>query len=346
MAKLLLVGLGDLGSRIARGMARTPELRELVLAGRGAGAALASELAAMGGARVSFEPLDAADPGALEALLRRQRPDVVLHAAALLSPWHLPGRTDPVARAVESAGFAAQLPVQLPLLLNTVSAVAAAGLDARVVNCSYPDLTHPVLARMGLAPAAGTGNVAMVRLRVLAAGHTGLVRVLGHHAHVTGSILARPPANPADRPRVYLGEDGERADGLAYAAPPLASDRTLNAVSAASALPVVRAFLPGSPPLRASVSAPLGLAGGYPVTIEDGEVALDLPPGLSLAEAEALQAGWARADGVERIDVDGTVHFTEAARRAVAGVDPGLCEPLEPARAWERARRLLSVLGR
>ena len=50
------------------------------------------------------------------------------------------------------------------------------------------------------------------------------------------------------------------------------------------------------------------------------------------------------ADGVERIDDDGTVHFTEAVRAAVAAVDPGLAEPLEIGDLEARADRLDTAL--
>jgi hypothetical protein len=353
--RVLLSGLGDLGRRLAHGLAGLPEVGEIVLAGRpgvrtGGGPELAALTAACGAARVRFLELDAADRGAVETLLRRERPDLVVQCASLLSPWLLPGRTDPAALALGRAGFALQLPAQLPLVRTLLEAVHAIGLDAPVVNCSYPDLTHPVLARLGLAPTVGIGNATMIRARVLAAlrsdGRTAdPVRLLAHHAQVTSVVLSRPPEDPEDRPRVFLGEDGEREDGLAYAEPPIASERSLNALPAASGLPLLRALLPGGPAVRISAPGPQGLPGGWPLRVEDGRLDLDLPPGVTQKEALALQERWARLDGIERIDADGTVHFTAEARSAVAAVDPGLAEPLPPDDAWARLRRLRSILG-
>lgn len=364
-ARVLLVGPGDLGTRLAAGLARLPEVAELVLAGRGgeAGPALAALLAACGTARVRFAPLDAGDQAAVERLLARERPDLVVQCAAAFSPWLLPGRAHAAdiagtagsagiagiaARAVLSAGFALQLPAQLPLVRTLMQAAAATGLAAPVVNCSYPDLTHPVLACEGLAPLVGIGNAGMIRARVTAAlrcaGRTAdPVRVLAHHAHVTPVVLSRPPDDPQARPRVYLGEAGERADDLAYAGPPLLSERGLNALPAASGLPLLRALL-GGPPVRTSAPGPGGLPGGFPVRVSAGRVDLDLPPDLAREEAIAWQWQSARLDGVAGVERDGTVHFTAAARAAVAGLDPALAEPLSPSGAGERLRRLLTAL--
>jgi hypothetical protein len=374
-ARVLLVGLGDLGRRQAFGLADLPEVGELVLAGRshGEGPAFAALVAACGTARVRFEPLDAADEGAVEALLRRERPDLIVQSATLLSPWLLPDRNDPAALALLSAGFALQLPAQLPLLRKLMRAAATVGLTAPVVNGSYPDMTHPILACEGLAPTLGIGNAGMIRARVCAAlrscgeprrergkthsspesftplppgegpGVRAPVRVIAHHAHITAVMLSRPPVDPDARPRVYLGEEGERADDLAYAEPPLQSERGLNALPAASALPLLRALL-GGPPVRTSAPAPFGLPGGFPVRVAEGKVELDLPPGVDQEEAVAFQWRSARLDGVASVEPDGTVHFTEQARQALAPFDPELAEPLAPGNAEERFRRLVRLL--
>jgi hypothetical protein len=155
-----------------------------------------------------------------------------------------------------------------------------------------------------------------------------LVRILGHHSQVYAVMQAQEPANPGERCRVYLGEDGQRDDALAYRAPALAPGPRYNAVTAATAIPVLEALLPGSAPLRWSAPAPGGLAGGYPVLIANGGVTLDLPPGLTQQDAIAFNENMARGDGIERIDDDGTVHFTAASRDAIASIDPGLAEPL------------------
>ncbi|WKX69202.1 hypothetical protein [Streptomyces sp. XD-27] len=231
-------------------------------------------------------------------------------------------------------------------------AVREAGHTGPVANLSFPDVTGPILARLDLAPTVGLGNAAMIQLRVraaLRAAHPDrpapLIRVLGHHAQVFDVMQARQPADPEQRCRVYLGEGGQRDDSLAYQAPPLAPGPRYNAVTGAAVVPVLEALLPGAAPLRHSTAAPAGLPGGYPVRIADGRVALDLPPGLSEAEAIAFNERMAGGDGVDRIDDDGTVHLTAASHQAVAGIAPDLADPLAIADLAERAARLDSVLA-
>jgi len=61
-----------------------------------------------------------------------------------------------------------------------------------------------------------------------------------------------------------------------------------------------------------------------------GRVRPDLivPTGLIREEAIAYNERTGRGDGVERVDADGTVHFTDACREAVSAFGPHLAEPL------------------
>ena len=75
-----------------------------------------------------------------------------------------------------------------------------------------------------------------------------------------GSLVSVPPADPADRVRVYLGEEGRRADDLAYRGHPLAPSVDYNLVTAAAALPVLLALLPGAAPSGPDASDALAIA--------------------------------------------------------------------------------------
>jgi hypothetical protein len=209
-----------------------------------------------------------------------------------------------------------------------------------VANLSFPDVNHVVLDRLGLAPTIGLGNVSISHLRVRAAVrknlmHEGvladsfpLIRLIGHHNQVYNVMEAKAPDNPGESIRVYLGEAGRRADELAYQGYPITPGIDFNIITAAAALPVILALLPGAGPLRFSAPAPLGMPGGYPVVISDGSVELDLPENVDLQEAVDFQWQLARHDGVEEVAEDGTVLFTDKAKQAVKSIDPHLCEPL------------------
>ncbi|MEU6249620.1 KR domain-containing protein [Glycomyces sp. NPDC047010] len=353
MSTALVIGLGDMGERIAAGLAASGLVRRLVIASRSernvhqAAAVIASAADCL----VEAAPLDATRLDDVAALLDRVRPDVVVQCASLRSPWGLAERADPAANAVVAAGLALRLPYQVPVVLNVMRAAKQVGLTAPVANLSIPDVTGPVLERVGFAPALGLGNAGMMQRRASAAlraeaggGVPPLVRVVAHHSQLTGVMTSEDPG-PDDRCRVYLGEDGRREDALAYRAPAIDAGLRWNFLTAAVALPVIEALLPDSKVLRWSVPSPGGLPGGYPVKISSGAVELDLPPGTSLEDAVAFNERMARADGVERIDPDGTVHFTDAAREAVADLAPDLAEPLPLADMDARGALLDEVLG-
>jgi hypothetical protein len=234
--------------------------------------------------------------------------------------------------------------------MNVMRAVRAAGLSAPVVNCSYPDVTHPVLARLGLAPTIGIGNIGMIRELVIAAlKRTGreppLVRVLGHHAHVTPAVTCdEQRCGDAPRPHVYLGDSGDRADEVVFAGAPIVPDRNLNALTAVHALSIVRALLSDGVPLRTSAPSPAGLPGGFPVSIRAGDVALDLPSSLSLEAALDFQIKSARLDGVDSIRDDGTVVFTEASQLHLRDLAGEVAEPLHPDAALTRFALLTRAL--
>ena len=222
-----------------------------------------------------------------------------------------------------------------------------------MANLSFPDVTNGILDRLGLAPTIGLGNVTMQLLRVRGAlraelgpdAELPLVRVIGHHNQVYPVMQAKQPTDANDRVRVFLGEQGERADHLAYVGHPYASGVVYNQVTAAACIRVVEALLPGAAPTRISAPSPFGLPGGYPVVIDDGTITLDLPPGQELDEVSAWQSSIARGDGVDSIAADGTVTFTERARDAVAEVAAWLTDPLHPDEALERAGRIRELLA-
>jgi hypothetical protein len=355
MSTVLVIGAGDMGERLAAGLAGHPRVRRLLLAGR-TRATVAEVAATVAGGHdclVEPVPLDATRVADVASLLAARRPDLVVQCAAGRGPWDLRGRDDPAARAVTAAGLALRLPYQLAVPLAVMRAAAQTGYAGPVANLSFPDVTGPILAALGLAPTIGLGNAGMIQLRARAAwraahpdaGAPPLIRVIAHHAQVFDVMQARTPADPGERCRVHLGEQGHRADVLAYQAPALAPGPRYNHVTAPAALPVLAALLPGAEPLRWSAPAPHGLPGGYPVRIADQVVTLDLPPGVTVDEAIAFNQRMGRGDGVDHIDDDATVHFTAACGAAVAAVAPELAEPLRIDELDARAARLDEVLA-
>jgi hypothetical protein len=352
VSTVLIIGAGDLGERFAAGLAAAGQVRRLVLVSRSGAAEAAATIASSHDCVVESVAADARQPDEMGRLIFKTDPDVIVLSASGRGPFALADRDDEAARAISAAGFALRLPYNLPVPLAVMQAVLDTGYEGPIANVSFPDVTGPVLARLGLAPTVGLGNAAMILLRarsVLRAAdpeaELPLLRVLAHHSQLGDVRQSRLPDDPAARAKAYVGEDGVLDDTLAYQAPPLApSPARSNYATAASSIPVLHALLPGAGPLRWSTPSPHGLPGGYPVRIEKGEVRLDLPPGVTEQQAVRFNEQQALSDGVERIDDDGTVHFTESAREAVAAIDPGLAEPLEIGGLAARADQLDAAL--
>ena len=302
-------------------------------------------------------PLDATRQAEIESLLRRERPDLVLQCASLTNPWTILAGEAPGIARLRAAGVALQLPSMLPVALTAARAAREVGRGV-FVNLSWPDAVNVILGRLGLAPEVGLGNATMMASRVRAAlrrhalegadrgAAPPLVRVIGGANALWNVLTAKPPEDPAKGCRVYLGDDGRRRDEWAYKGPPLASGSEINELTCASSVAILPALLPGGPAIRASCPGVRGLYGGYPVRVAGGAVSFDLPPGVTMDEAVGFNESCAERDGIERIERDGTVVYTEAARAMVRDIDPVLAEPLAPNRAAERFPRLMAAIER
>ncbi len=354
-AKVLFIGAGDVGMQMANGLLAKASIDHLTLSDLNANA-VAPRAAMLGnchGVRVDFRQINGRNKAELTTLIRQADPDLIVQSASLISPWAIIGRSHPVARTLSAAGIALQIPAQLPILMNVMEVIRELGLEVPVANISMPDILHPLLATLDLAPTIGLGNVSIhhlrVRHRLLQHGDfTGNeeVRVLGHHCQVYDAMKASLPKDEDERVRVFIGAAGQRNDTLAYEGTAFAAGPIYNEITAASALPVLTALLPGASRLQFSAPAPMGLPGGYPLVIDNGAIFLDLPSALSREAAIAFNQRQGERDGVARIDADGTLHFTDRVKSAMADLDAQLAEPIEPGNLVERTERLLKVVAK
>ena len=171
------------------------------------------------------------------------------------------------------------------------------------------------------------------------------MRILGDAGTLWPCLAGKPPTNPKDGCRVYIGEQGTRADELAYEGYPWPAGFHLNELTATSALPVLKALLPGAPPLRFTCPGIDGNPGGYPVRFDTNQISFDLPPDLTLSQAIDINTRHLHDEGIERIEADGSVIYTDAARAVMAEIAPALTEPLAPEHAMTRFQVLLEALG-
>jgi len=300
--------------------------------------------------RYEHHTLDLADGDATARLLAEVRPEVVIHSTTVQSPRvFMNADIDEGLRAeIRAATFGLWLPWHLLPATQLVHATERAGIDTRIVNACFPDVVNPAIwARYGHGPVAGPGNVEISA--ATAPGYvtetTGepaeaiRVRLVGSHA-----LMAYGPSVVPHHLEVRVrGRDTTADYDLATILSSWPERIEWGRVDwfslfAASAVKNAVALL-GSVPSRTHVSGPMGLPGGYPVTVADGRIQLDLARGLSHREAVAINEAAARFDAIQRIEADGTVFYTGEARAAMESLGYR-CEAV----AFDDLSRLCRVL--
>jgi len=215
----------------------------------------------------------------------------------------------------------------LPATLLT-EAVGRSGIETHTVNVAFPDVVNVALWRhFGFGPRAGAGNVEVCAAWVLryAMEATGAaaadieVSLVGSHA-----LLAKGTEVPHYFRLEISGHDVTDDFDLdhilkTWPEPTDWGRADVFSLFAASAVKNAVALV-GDTMAASHVTAPDGLPGGYPARIGRGEIHLDLPDGIDRSQAVALNDEAARWDGIDRIESDGTVVYTDAARDAMAEI--------------------------
>jgi hypothetical protein len=333
---VLLVGLGDLGSITLELLARDTSFGRILVASRdevrGEARCNLARLGAIAqgyAPRIDFVKLDVCNLDMAAHVIDREGPDVI-YSTATMQGWRgLHGLPMRLLAPIERAGFGAWAPMELALTYRLMQAVRAAGYRGLTVTAPFPDVVNCALAKVGLAPTAGVGNVAEIvpKLQALAADKLThimdrrvsvddvRVQLTAHHAllHATFNYVRRPNVPPYLL-RVEL--DGENVTDLVHAhdllleAFPLTPGAPTHFLTAATTVRLIRALF-SSTPEEMHTPSPHGLPGGYPVLVGNGEVHPAPTPGWTLRQAIVTNELSHAFDGVERIEDDGTVVLTE-----------------------------------
>lgn len=240
------------------------------------------------------------------------------------------------------------MPLTLVLVYKLMQAVKQTGLPITVLNGGSPDNAHAVLGKVGLAPTSGIGNLALAvaplkqALAVLFHRSVEHVEVLlfGH-----SWVMQQLRKGTANDVPIHLSAflDGEEITSqldlpaLLGALPATLEHEYTQLLTAATAATVLDAIT-GKRQETVHAPGPRGLPGAYPFRIENGSITIVLPPSFPLDEAIRINQEGQRLDGIERIDEDGTVFFTEqnmAILKEVLGYE---CRrmPLSEVEVWAR----------
>jgi hypothetical protein len=329
---IMVVGMGDLSTRLLNMLLADPATSRLVLAGRDVDAIrrranlarfAAMNLGVIG--RTEVKHVDLNNVAATAEAIAEARPEIIFMGATLQSWRVITELPKEVFAELDEAQLGPWLPMHLTLNYLLMQAVRMSGVDTKVVNAAFPDAVGPVLAKVGLAPAIGIGNVANiipalkcgfahaagadpadVELRLVAQHYfSHYVPRFGNSGdgayHLTVRIRGEQVGDEIDHADVFrqLRTRLQRLGGLEG-----------QLLTASSAMRVLSAMATDSK-ILAHAPAPNGLPGGYPVLVgRDGGV-IDLDASLTIEEAIRINEAGQHADGIAHIDDEGTVTFTE-----------------------------------
>jgi hypothetical protein len=336
-SRVLLISLGQLNGLLLKLLARTPGIDEIMVGTRAGDRATPTlNLARMSAGAEGFfptiraVPFDLNETEAAAEALSELRPDVTFAAPSLQSWWVLDQMPHAAAAPLQAAGFGAWLPFQLLPMKRLMTAWKQSGLETPIIGAPYPDVVNPILDARGLAPTCGVGNLAEMvpklqwrvaeyhsappeHVKVWLVAHHALEKYVYSSYNTSGAEDDEPPPY-----KLHIEVAGRELDPnfdvqeALFEPYPLPEGLDFNFLTAGSAVRLMTAFLKQSGEKTFThVPAPDGLPGGYPVMIEDGSIGLDLPPDWTRKEAVEANRASHRWDGIETIEDDGTVEFTD-----------------------------------
>lgn len=317
-ADILIFGSGHFAGRMAMDLAATAaQPVTIAVAGRNverlqwletAGNARAALFARP--ARIVTQRVDLAVAGAAAEVIAAVAPHVVVQAASFQTGNVISNQGNAWTRLVAEGGLSATAVLQAPLSVEVARAVKAVRPQAHFINCCFADVVNPLIAALGLPITCGVGNVAILSnaFSGALALAPGRLKVLAHYQNLGPWRL--PAATRSGRSaRVWL-DDAEIDDVYAQFARVQLTREPAIEISGASGVPLMLAMAQGHEWVG-HVPGPHGLPGGYPVSLQDGTLDLDLPPALTRAAAIAWNLSYEEVSGLV-VGADGQARYTGA----------------------------------
>ncbi|CRM00337.1 MULTISPECIES: hypothetical protein [Pseudomonas] len=327
--KLLLVGAGNLCLQILK-ILGPKNAFEFVVLGRNEESTLRlCNLVALSCAQlghdIAIKPViaDLTDVNKVTRILREEAPDMLVNCASLQSWRVITGLPKRVFEQLDQAQFGPWLPMHLTLMQYVMQAVKASGIVTTTINAAFPDAVNPILARLGLAPDIGVGNVANLIPAVRFAIARRLecapadVQVQLYAQHYFSHYVPRGGLPPRASYRLLYEQRG-RPEAARLPAEAIFSTvktdfRRLGGVdgqflTACSAVTVIEGLCSATPVL-VHAPGPLGLPGGYPVWLHNGQIKVQFSDACPQDEAVRINSICQSHDGIDEIHCDGSVTF-------------------------------------
>jgi hypothetical protein len=214
-----------------------------------------------------------------------------------------------------------------------------------VINASLPDVINPTLDRIGAGPVAGSGNVAhlVAPIKLICRRQFGVpmeavdvylaISQTGVHASFVNCSLRDVPYYlkvlvDGDDVSDEIDLDVElQRQRLPFPTQP--GEEEISTVTGASSARIASALLNDTGEVL-HAPGPNGLEGGFPVRFDRSGAEVVLPDDITREEALEICREGNRFNGIERIDDDGKIVFTETTRDVLEeflGVDIPSCSP-------------------
>ncbi len=361
---IMLVGIGELGGILLEFLCRIPGIEKIVTADRNEDWGSRKTNSAVLGASymglypdIQFQPIDLLDVEQTAETLKKINPTIIYNGTTLQSWWVVNELPPEVNKQLyrNRCGLGPWESMHLALTSRLMKAVKMAGIDTYVVNTSFPDVTNPSLARVGLAPTVGIGNMdlAIPYIRKTAAEMLKVplsnvsVEMIAHHFHCYYWCRAGSGAEAPHHLRVFVGK--EDVTDLLGARPEFVAELPKHAMRpggrhgqylvAASSLNNIMAILNDTGELT-HAPGPQGLEGGYPVRLSRKGAEVVIPEGMSLTDARALMLEAQQYDGIQEIRDNGDVVLTEEAYTTFKEILDVDCKVVTVEDSLEQAREL------
>jgi hypothetical protein len=362
-ADVIIIGTGSLGAWVVELLSRLPGMEhKKILVGdvneevgkkrtfsAWAGTSFVGQSPEMEFTKINLSNIDETGE-----LLRKYTPKVVCNVTSLQSWWVVGELPEDLWIKIETeAGLGPWEPMHLTLTYKLMQAIKQYEIRTLVVNTSFPDLTNPVLGKVGLSPTCGIGNGEFLlpvvrrevakRLNVPARSIT--MYLVAHHSHIMQFMILGEQGSPYYL-KIMVGDKD------------VTKEFDLDKLIAAG----VKDYFPGTDihPVVASSAAkniwhllfdtgelsfapgPNGEVGGYPIRMSEKSVEIVLPEDLTFKQARKINADAQKKDGIERIEDDGTIVYTDQAyslMKEIMGYD---CKTLKIDESEERFKELKS----
>jgi hypothetical protein len=314
---VLVAGTGSFAGRIVFDIAATARSPvRVVVAGRNRErlnwlAVAANARAAIFHRAATFRTveIDFLAPDAAARLIAATSPKVVVQAASVQTSAVIAKTGDGWSKLVAEGGLSATAVSHSLISSRVAAAITASGKPIDLINCCFPDVVNGIIKALGHEVVSGMGNIAI--LSSVFAGARGLaepgrIKVLAHYQNIA-AFRRRPDERSGTPPRVWI-DGAEIADVYAEFADVRLTLEPAIDISGASGVPLALA-LADRTDWVGHVPGPHGLPGGYPVRLQDRQLTLDLPAGVTAEDAVAWNAAFEQNSGL-LVDAEGNARYT------------------------------------